>query len=174
LTIPIGGSVASSVHGKRRATQDVDVIADIQVRHVQTLVKLLESDYYIDGSTIYDAILHYSSFNVLHNDTGVKIDIFILKPDTFAQQEMYRATPEVLEAGSRPFYFASPEDIILSKLAWWKLGGGVSTRQWNDLLEVIKKQAAILDRDYLQQSAPLVGVADLLAQALNETGLPPL
>jgi hypothetical protein len=40
----IGGSVASSIHGKRRATQDVDIVAAIQHRHVQTLVKLLENE----------------------------------------------------------------------------------------------------------------------------------
>ena len=55
----IGGSVASSVHGKRRATQDVDVIAAIQHHHVQTLVKLLENEYYIDGTMVKDAIRHH-------------------------------------------------------------------------------------------------------------------
>lgn len=170
----IGGSVASSLHGKRRATQDVDLIADIQPGQVQTLVKLLENAYYIDEDMIRDAIRHASSFNVLHNDTGVKVDVFILGAGAFAQQEMRRARPEVLEAGTRPFYFASPEDIILSKLAWWKMGGGASPRQWNDLLEVLKNQAALLDTEYLQRSAPLAGVADLLVRALHDAGLSPL
>lgn len=170
----IGGSVASSLYGKRRSTQDIDLIANIQPAHVQILVKYLENEYYIDGDMIRDALRHHSSFNILHNDTGLKVDIFILKPGAFAQQEMHRARPEVLEAGTRPFSVASPEDTILSKLAWWKLGGGASSRQWNDLLEVFKKQVSTLDTAYLQRSAPLAGVTDLLAQALHDAGLPPL
>ena len=173
FTIPyyIGGSVASSVHGKRRATQDVDIIAAIQRHHVQTLVKLLENEYYIDGAMINDAIRHHSSFNLLHNDTGVKVDVFVLKTSAFAQHELSRAQEDVLEPGTRSFYFASPEDIILNKLRWWKMGGGISTRQWNDILEVIKRQANVLDLPYLRQFAPSLGVSDILKQALTEAGL---
>ncbi len=75
----IGGSVASSVHGKRRYTQDVDVIAAIQRQHVQTLVAMLEQEYYIDADMIRGAIQNQSSFNILHNETGVKIDVFVQK-----------------------------------------------------------------------------------------------
>lgn len=167
----IGGSVASSIHGKRRATQDVDIVVAIQQHHVQTLVKLLENEYYIDGAMIKDAIRHQSSFNLLHNDTGVKIDVFVLKTNAFAQHELSRAREEVIEPGTRPFYFATPEDIILHKLSWWKIGGGTSTRQWNDIVEVIRHQAGILDISYLRQSAPHVGVIDILEQALTNAGI---
>src|SRR5579883_3021589 len=82
----IGGSVASSVHGKSRATQDVDIVAAIQRQHVQPLVKQLEHAYYIDGDMIRGAIQHQSTFNVFHNETGVKVDIFVLKSSPIAQQ----------------------------------------------------------------------------------------
>lgn len=166
----IGGSVASSVHGKSRATQDVDIVAAIERQHVQPLVKLLEPAYYIDADMIRGAIQHQSTFNVFHNETGVKVDVFVLKSSPISQRELQRAREEVIEPGSRPFYFASPEDVILNKLSWWKMGGGISTRQWNDLLEVIKRQANTLDTKYLRQSAPLMGVADLLEQALIDAG----
>jgi hypothetical protein len=167
----IGGSVASSIHGKRRATQDVDIVAGIQRQHVQTLVKLLEKEYYIDGDMIKDAIRHQSSFNLLHNNTGVKVDVFVSKTSAFAQHELSRAREEVIEPGTRPFYFATPEDVILNKLSWWKMGGGTSTRQWNDIVEVIRNKATILDLSYLRQSAPSVDVTDILEQALNAAGI---
>ncbi len=167
----IGGSVASSLHGQKRATQDVDIVADMHRKHVQTLVNLLENEYYIDAEMIQDAIQHQSSFNVLHNETGVKVDVFVLKSSAFAQHELQRAIEDVIEPGSRPFYFASPEDVILNKLSWWKMGGGISTRQWNDLVGVIKRQAHTLDVTYLRQSAPLVGVADSLEQAFTDAGM---
>jgi hypothetical protein len=167
----IGGSVASSVHGRRRYTQDVDVVAAIQLKHVQTVVAMLQQDYYIDADMIRGAIQHRSSFSLLHHDTGVKVDVFVQKFGPFAQQEMRRAREDVLELGSRPFFFASPEDMILAKLDWWKLGGGVSNRQWNDLVEIMKEKHAALDIAYLRQSAPMLGIADLLEKAFNDAGL---
>ena len=167
----IGGSVASSVHGRRRYTQDVDVVADIQLKHVQTLMATLQQDYYIDADMIRGAIQRRSSFNLLHNATGVKVDVFVQKTGPFSQQEMRRAREEVLEIGSRSFFFASAEDMILAKLDWWKLGGGISNRQWNDILEMMKEKQAVLDIAYLRQSAPMLGVADLLKKAFSEAGL---
>ncbi len=167
----IGGSVASSVHGRRRYTQDVDVVAAIQLKHVQTVVAMLQQDFYIDADMIRGAIQHRSSFSLLHHDTGVKVDVFVQKSGPFAQQEMRRAREDVLELGSRPFFFASPEDMILAKLDWWKLGGGVSNRQWNDIVEIMKEKHAALDIAYLRQSAPMLGIADLLEKAFNDAGL---
>ena len=112
----IGGSVASSVHGRRRYTQDVEVAA-IQLKHVQTLVAMLEQEYYIDADMIRSAIQNRSSFNLLHNDTGVKVDVFVQKTGPFSQQEMRRAKEDVLDVGSRPFFFASAEDMISEKLS---------------------------------------------------------
>jgi hypothetical protein len=166
----IGGSVASSVHGRRRYTQDVDVVAALQLKHVQPLVALLQQEYYIDAAMIRGAIQHRSSCNLLHHDTGVKVDVFVQKSDPFAQQEMQRAREDVLEVGSRPFFFASVEDMILAKLEWWKLGGGASNRQWNDILEMMKEKHATLDIAYLRRSAPMLGVADVLEKAFNNAG----
>ncbi len=167
----IGGSVASSVHGRRRYTQDVDVVAALQLKHVQTLVAMLQQEYYIDADMIRGAIHNRSSFNLLHHDTGVKVGVFIQKTGLFSQQEMRRAREDVLEVGSRPFFFASAEDMILAKLDWWKQGDGVSNRQWNDILEMMKEKQAVLDIAYLRQSAPMLGVADVLEKAFNDAGL---
>lgn len=61
--------------------------------------------------------------------------------------------------------------MILAKLDWWKLGGGVSNRQWNDILEIMKEKHSSLDITYLRRSAPMLAVADLLEKALSDAGL---
>jgi hypothetical protein len=81
------------------------------------------------------------------------------------------ARKEVIAEGVRPFYLSSPEDIILNKLEWYKMGEQISTRQWNDLVGVIKRQSTALDLPYLQLWARELRVADLLARALREGGL---
>jgi hypothetical protein len=60
----------------------------------------------------------------------------------------------------------SPEDTLLRKLAWYRLGGEVSERQWNDVLGVLRAQGARLDLAHLHAWGETLGVADLLARAL--------
>ncbi len=75
----IGGLVASSVRERDRYVQNIDVVAAIGLDHVQSLVAMLQREYSIDAEVIRRVIRSQSSFNVLHNDTGVKIDVSIHK-----------------------------------------------------------------------------------------------
>lgn len=43
----VGGSLASSLHGVPRATQDVDIVADIKYEHIPYLVKAFGTEFYI-------------------------------------------------------------------------------------------------------------------------------
>jgi len=166
----IGGSVASSVYGILRATIDADLVADLRVEHVRPLVMQLKTDYYIDEDMIRDAIKRRSSFNVIHLDTMLKVDVFIPKSRLFDQEELRRSQQEVLLEGTRPFSVASPEGTILNKLEWYRMGGEVSDRQWNDILGVLKVQGTDLDMIYLQKWAANLNVTDLLERALIDAG----
>ena len=63
--------------------------------------------------------------------------------------------------------FSSPEDVILAKLEWYRLGGEVSERQWRDILGVIKTRASALDEVYLRKWAKDLKIGDLLEHALK-------
>ena len=65
-------------------------------------------------------------------------------------------------------YVTSPEDVILSKLEWYRMGGEVSDRQWRDILGVLKTKLEQLDRAYLRQWAKELKVEDLLERAFRE------
>jgi hypothetical protein len=66
---------------------------------------------------------------------------------------------------------ASPEDIILSKLEWYKNGGLVSQRQWQDVQGVMKVQGEELDNTYLKKWALTLRISELLDSALLEAGI---
>ena len=171
VTYHIGGSVASSMNGIPRLTIDIDLVADLKLMHVRSLVKQLENTYYIDADAVRDAIRRRSSFNAIHLDTMLKVDVFIPKARLCDQEELHRTQLKSLMKDTRAFYVASPEGTILNKLEWYKMGGGVSDRQWNDILGVLKVQGTNLDMAYLQRWASALDVAELLQRALVDAGL---
>ena len=171
ISYHVGGSVASSIYGIPRTTLDADIVAEIRLEYVHPLVKKLKADYYIDEDSVRDAIRHRSSFNAIHLNTMLKVDVFIVKTRSFDQEAVRRTRQRILEENNPPVYLASPEDVILNKLEWYKMGGGVSDRQWNDILGVLKVQKAALDFDYLRKWAAVLGVTELLNRALEDAGL---
>lgn len=64
--------------------------------------------------------------------------------------------------------FASPEDTLLHKLVWYKLGNEISERQWRDVHGLLEVQGDALDQQYLDRWAPALDVVDLLARARRE------
>lgn len=174
LGIPyyLGGSLASSAFGIPRSTLDADIVADIKSEQVAYMEELLKREFYIDTEMINHAILHKSSFNLIHLEMLFKIDIFILKDRPFDRQVFIRRVQRaVSEDASQKLFFAAPEDIILHKLEWYKAGGEVSDRQWNDVLGILKVQGTHLDMSYLNKWAKGLGISDLLKKALDEAGM---
>jgi hypothetical protein len=166
----VGGSLASSVYGIPRATQDVDVVADVKLTDVDAIVSALVEEFYIDGDMIRDAIRRRASFNVVHLATMFKADVFILQGDSWSREEMARARTEQFDIpeGKVAVRFASPEDTLLHKLVWYKLGDQISDRQWGDVIGVLKVQGEALDQQYLDRWAPLLDVFDLLLRARKQ------
>ncbi len=172
LAIPyqIGGSVAASTFGEARSTLDVDLVAAIEPREVAAITAALRGTYYADEELILDAVRHRSSFNLIYLPQYFKVDVFVVKDTAYAQGALHRHTlARLANSGStREFRFATPEDVVLSKLDWYRKGGETSERQWSDILGVLRVQAGKLDLPYLRQWAVEIAVTDLLARALAD------
>jgi len=173
LSVPylIAGSLASTLYGMVRTTQDSDIVAEMQLEHLQPFALALQDEFYIDEEMIFDSIQHNSSFNIIHRETMFKVDVFIPRPRPFLQSQLTRAQRQTFALETEmSAKFASAEDTILSKLEWYRMGGEVSDRQWRDILGVLKTRAGELDLGYLQKWAAELKVTNLLERALKESG----
>ncbi|MBN2385568.1 MAG: hypothetical protein JXB85_01010 [Anaerolineales bacterium] len=167
----IGGSLASTLYGMVRTTQDSDIIAQMRPEHIQPFVSALDSEFYVDQEMIAESVQRHSSFNIIHRETMFKVDVFIPAPRPFLRSQLSRAQVQTFTFESQmSARFASPEDTILSKLEWYRMGGEVSDRQWRDVLGVLKTRSGGLDLDYLREWAADLKVSDLLERALKEAG----
>lgn len=162
----VGGSIASSAHGVPRASIDADVVAELLPAHAAALVAALRGAYYVPEQRLREAIAQRRSFNVIHLDTMVKVDVFVSRDRPFDRRALDRVRPASLEGGGA-IPVSSPEDTILAKLEWFRRGGDVSERQWTDITGLLQT-GSLLDQDYLREGARELDVADLLRRAIGE------
>ncbi|MCD5412844.1 MAG: hypothetical protein LR006_01840 [Dehalococcoidia bacterium] len=128
---------------------------------------------YVDEQMIRDAIERRSSFNVIHLETMFKADVFVFRNELGREAMARRERYQLSDESASSIFLASAEDIILSKLQWFRLGKGTSERQWLDVLGVLQVQGNRLDFSYLQRMAGQMGVPDLLRQAIEDAGIFP-
>lgn len=162
------GSLASSARGIYRATADADLLVALAPGQAAKLVAALGPGWYADSEMAERSVRERRAFNIIHIGTAQKIDIFPAFGDFHATQ-MERSTliPVFPNESAARFSVASPEDVLLGKLRWYRDGGEVSDRQWNDITGLIATNPE-LDFDYTRNWAARLRVEDLLDRAIAD------
>ena len=170
IAYAIGGSIASSVYGKVRFTQDADITVEAFDNVADKFFGRLKTEYYISRDAMYQALTDRGSFNIIHLKSAFKIDVFVCKDSVFEKQLMARCKDlRISDSLDKTLLIVSPEDIILLKLRWYRDGGCSSERQWDDVLGVLQTQAGNLDFEYLKKWAVTLNVDNLLKKIVSET-----
>ena len=160
----ITGSFASNIHGLPRATQDADIVIEVKPRTLERFLDSLGPAFYRSLEAAMDALAREQMFNVVHLETGFKVDLIVRKSRPFSRIEFSRRQPAFYLGENR--WFATAEDTILAKLEWSKMAG--SERQFNDALNVAKLQRENLDRAHLEKWSRELDILDLLERLLQE------
>jgi hypothetical protein len=166
----VGGSLASSLQGEPRATNDIDIVLELPIGRIGDLLQALGTDFEVDVDMLRQALLHGQSCNIFYLPSVMKIDLFAVGPSPYDEIEFSRRRPVQVRPTSETLVVKAPEDTVLRKLLWYREGGEVSDRQWRDVLEVLRVSGATMDSAYLYGWAERLGVRALLDRALEESG----
>jgi hypothetical protein len=174
IAYAIGGSMASSVYGKVRFTEDADItIEPFSSIVMENLIQCLSSVFYVSRSAIQQAISMRTSFNVIHIATAFKIDCFVRNETPFQKRLLVRRKRVSIPGIAHQSVWAvCPEDILLLKLDWYHQGGCVSEKQWNDILGVLTIQKKSLNMADLKHWASELHLLSTLEVAIKEADAP--
>jgi hypothetical protein len=153
------GSFALGYYSTPRMTRDLDIVVSLSARDVEALVSVFSSDFYIDADAASSAVASERLFNLMHLESGIKVDLIIRKSSAYRQHEFARR--KQVEFGTTTTWIVSVEDLILSKLAW-ALDSG-SEMQHRDVRQLL---TGVIDVDYLRRWAPVLGVDGKLREMM--------
>ena len=140
------GSLASMYYGKPRFTNDIDLVVEIKSNQIRSFSEAFDSnEYYVPPLEILqDEVIRGGSFNLIHQQSGIKIDIVLRKKTPFSESEFQRKK-EIEIIPNFKVFIATAEDVIIKKLDYYREGG--SEKHLNDIREIIS--ATTIDTSYL-------------------------
>lgn len=164
LKIPymITGGIAVIFYGRPRLTHDFDLVVTIKPGQIPSLMKAFQDEFYISQEAIQDALDRQNMFNMIHFDSGIKVDFWIIQASEFDRKRFERKQKH--SYGGKEIYFSSPEDIILKKILWFK--ESEIQKHLEDAFGILEIQQS-LDFDYLKMWADKLGIQGLLKGLLK-------
>jgi hypothetical protein len=159
------GSVASTTYGEPRFTNDIDVVVDLHLEDADRFCGFFPAEeFYCYRDAVIEAIRQRRQFNIIHYESGIKVDVFIPEPGFSGEALLARGRRVTLLPGFDA-WFASPEDVILKKLEYYREGG--SEKHISDIAGILKVQQEQIDRDYLVATAQRLGLEETWLDVLQ-------
>lgn len=170
LNIPymIGGSVAAMAYGEPRLTLDMDVVIELNLRQARKFAESFGQEYYVSLESIQEAISNGGHFNIIQSESGIKVDFYVLGQDELSREGFKRKREESFDE-ERTAVFASPEDTIIRKLEWFKMGE--SQKHIDDIKGILKISSPKLDLPYIDKWAKIIGVQNIWQKLKNDLQL---
>jgi hypothetical protein len=155
----LSGSMAMNYYAQPRMTRDIDIVVELMFDDAERLIALFMPDFYLDEEIIHNAIFSQGLFNIIHNESLVKVDFIVRKNTPYRQEEFLRRQRAKIDGFAA--WLVSAEDLLLSKLLWAK--DSHSEMQLNDIRNIIAS-VTNLDWTYINHWAIALSVTELLSE----------
>ncbi len=153
------GSMAMNYYAQPRMTRDIDVVIAIEPEDATRVAALFRPDYYVSEDNVRESIANESIFNVIHQQSVIKVDCILRKKNEYRQAEFERRQRiSILDFTT---FIVSKEDLIISKLFWAK--DSHSELQLGDVRNLL---ATGYDAPYLRRWTRELGLDTLLKECL--------
>lgn len=154
------GSMAMNYYAQPRMTRDIDVVVEITPADVERLTALFRPDYHVSQQNIQDSLDHESIFNLIHEESVIKVDCIVRKSSEYRRLEFGRRQRIAIREFTT--FIVSKEDLIISKLFWAK-----DSHSEIQLGDVRNLAATGYDAAYLQRWTRELGLDNLLEECLK-------
>lgn len=155
----VTGSTATVAYGEPRFTNDIDIVLDLKQDQITAFCDAFPAnDFYVSEEAMRTAVNQKHQFNVIHPGSGLKIDFILLTDSDFDQTRRKRGRKLSVLSG-RTVSFASPEDVIIKKMVYYREGG--SEKHLRDIGGVIRIQGDALDVAYIDAWANKLDLTDV-------------
>ena len=154
LAFMLTGSMAMNYYAQPRMTRDIDLVLAVAARDIEIIVGLFHPDYYVSREAVTDSIARQSLFNLIHQESVIKVDCIVRKASPYRLAEFERRQRIAIEDFST--WIASKEDLIISKLAWAK-----DTRSEMQLRDVKNLASTGYDAAYIERWTQSLGLLTL-------------
>jgi hypothetical protein len=142
-------------------TRDIDLVVNIFPALAKKMETLFVPDYYISIDSIKDAIDNEFMFNLIHTESSIKIDCIVRKKEEYRIIEFERR--KKIRLTDFEVYIVSKEDLIISKLIWFKESG--SGLQKGDIKNLLDSG---YDNDYLSNWIEKLNLTKQYQSIINE------
>lgn len=149
----VSGSVAANFYTTPRMTRDIDIVIEVEENDIEKLCSIFSDDFYIDADSVKAAVRDKHMFNIIHNESIVKVDFIIKKDTEYRRLEFARRQSIVFE--DMKIDITSPEDLVISKLYWAK--DSLSEMQLKDVGNLLITLHNV-DRDYIEKWVSNLGL----------------
>lgn len=159
----ITGSIATNFYTIPRMTRDIDIVIELAEGKIDDIYKVFKGQFYVDKGMITEAIKQQKTFNIIHNETLIKVDFIIRKEAEYRRLEFKRRYPIKIEG--TPMFIATAEDLVISKLFWAKESH--SELQLGDVRNILKSVKDI-DLKYIEKWVEKLGLENIYREVAGE------
>jgi hypothetical protein len=87
----VTGSIATIAYGEPRFTNDIDILVELKSCQIESFCqRFSDPDFYVSKSAVSQVVAHLFQFNVIHPESGLKVDFILLSDSPFDQSRLAR------------------------------------------------------------------------------------